>query len=323
METIVRITRNIIIFIMSYISFFQFLFGFATLDELIKFNLISVVDKKYNSVILSGFLFVIWIGCSIFLYKKTTSKQEKTGEAFHDFQHNFRNVVYELKKENQKNKINHIDHDTYYTNIRSKAENICNEISMFFDNCFGKKFNICIKMIDVSSSRVTDSLEQVKIITLCRSGINRVERGQFDATEQIFVLENTDFTSILKKNGDEGSNNVFATNNLVLYCLLRKIMGKPYKTSSSDYLKKYHSTIVVPIRIDEKRLPADMSTSRVLNQYQVFGFLCIDYRYRISKRLMKNILEYQKAFGDLLYLFFGEVLYGDTIINKQKSSTNS
>lgn len=312
-----RLIRNIIIFLMSYISFFQFLFKINTLDQLIDGQIFAFVDKKYNGAIISGILVGLWCICGWILHHYEASNQEKAGKAFHQIQHQFRNIVFDLKKENCENeKFKKIpSYTTYYSQIQTKAELICNEISSFFDSNFNKNFNVCIKMIDVSSSRTTKSISQMKIITLCRSGCDKIEREKCDATEEIYVSQNSDFESILEKDGIKGSNNVFAVNNLRLYCLLQKIQRNPYKTSSTNFLKKYNSTIVVPIRINSKKLPCDSDFSNS-NEYQVFGFLCIDYKRRISKRLMKNMLEYEKAFGDLLYIFFNEVLVGDNMIRK-------
>ena len=317
----VRCIRNAMIFLMSYISFFQFLFKVNTIDQLIKVPLLSFVDKKYNGVIISGILFVIWCLCSLFIHHYDINSQEKAGKAFHQIQHQFRNIVFDLRKENDDNKrLNKMpSYTTYYSQICSKAELICNEISSFFDSNFNKNFNVCIKMIDVSTSRSTKSISQMKIITLCRSGCDKIEREKCDATEEIYVSQNSDFESILEKDGVKGSSNVFAVNNLRIYCLLKKIQGNPYKTSSVDFLKKYNSTIVVPIRINSQKLPHDSDFCNS-NQYQVFGFLCIDYKHRISKRLLRNMLEYEKAFGDLLYIFFNEVLEGDNMIRKASTA---
>ncbi len=319
---IIRLVRNVIIFLMSYISFFQFLFNVDTVDELIKGRILWFVDKKYNGIIISGVLIAIWCICSIIIYFQDNSNQEKSGKAFHEMQHQLRNVLFDLRKENseiEKQGMN-ISYTIYYSQICLKAQLICDEVSSFFDSNFGKKFNICIKMIDVSSSRTTSSISQMRITTLCRSGCDKIERSKFDTTEKIFVHQNSDFESILDKDGAKGSNTVFTANNLRLYCFLHRILGTPYKTSSTNFLKKYNSTIVVPIRINAKKLPTNSDFSH-MNQYQVFGFLCIDYKHRISKRLMMNILEYSKAFGDLLYIFFNEVLVGDNIIRRKQNAS--
>lgn len=302
---------------MSYISFFQFVFKIETIDQLIQKQIFVFVDEKYNGAIISGVLLITWALCGYVIKRHEITSQEKAGKAFHQIQHQFRDIVFDLKKENTENKkYKKIPtYTTYYSQIKSKAELLCNEISSFFDSNFNKSFNICIKMIDVSSSRSTKSISQMKIITLCRSGCDKIERAKCDATEEIYVEDNSDFESILKKDGIKGSNNVFAVNNLKLYCILQKILGTPYRTSSKDFLKKYNSAIVVPIRINSKKLPCDSEFSSS-NKYQVFGFLCIDYKHRIPKRLMKNMIEYEKAFGDLLYIFFNEVLVGDNMIRK-------
>ena len=315
---ILKFIKNILIFIMSYISFFQFLFGFTTVDSLIT---VTLIEGFSNSTVIGAGVMLLWFVCSFYIDYKEKKEEEIAGAVFHQMQHQFRDIVFELRKQNDEySKCKDVpQHTIYYSQIRDKAEILCEEIVKFMYACFGKNFNVCIKMIDVSStSRVTCSIRKLKIITLCRAGVDKVERSRYDATENILVSENSDFESILEKDGAKGSNNVFAVNNLVLYYYLRKLLGKEYKTSSKDFLKNYHSTIVVPIGIASNKLSTDFAFAPT-NRYQVFGFLCIDYKRRISKRLMRNVLEYQKAFGDLLYIFFNEVLVGDTIISSKKN----
>lgn len=315
--------RGALVFVMSYISFFQFLFGVSSIDELINDNLIYGIDKKYNSAIIGIVVLLLWIVCNIIIKIHEKKEQDNAGNSFHQIQHQFRDMVFELKKENDEYQRNGNvpSYEVYYNNVRTKARVICEEIEKFLKAYSGKNFNVCIKMIDVSSSRTTSSIKEMKIITLCRAGIDRIERSQSDASENISVADNSDFESILEKDGEKGSCNVFATNNLMLYYLLRKALRNPYKTSSKDFLKKYHSAMVVPIRIAANKLPRNTVISD-MNHYQVFGFLCIDYKKRISKGLMRKVLEYEKAFGDLMYIFFNEVLVGDTIISKANIKKN-
>lgn len=317
---ILKCIKNILIFIMSYISFFQFLFGFTTIDTLIKITLVKGID---NSVVIGAGVMFLWFVCSCIIYYVEKKEQAIAGAVFHQIQHQFRDIVFQLKKQNDvySKQKTVSQHSIYYEQIRDKAQILCEEIVNFLHACFGKNFNVCIKMLDVSTSTSTNSIQDMKIITLCRAGIDKIERSKYDATENILVSENSDFESILEKDGVKGSNNVFASNNLVLYSYLRKFLRNPYKTSSIDFKKKYHSAIVVPIRIASNKLSSNSELSET-NQYQVFGFLCIDYKSRISRGLMKNVLEYQKGFGDLLYIFFNEVLVGDRTISKKNKGKN-
>lgn len=317
---ILKAIRAILIFIMSYISFFQFLFGFTTIDSLIK---VTLLDGFNNSAVICAGVMLLWIVCNFCIHNIEMKEQAVAGAAFHQIQHQFRDIVFQLKKQNDvylKQKTVP-QHSIYYEQIRDKAQILCEEIVNFLYAGFGKNFNVCIKMLDVSTSTDTNSIQDMKIITLCRAGVDKIERSKYDATENILVSENSDFESILEKDGVKGSNNVFASNNLVLYYYLRKILRNPYKTSSTDFMKKYHSAIVVPIRIASNKLSSNFELSET-NKYQVFGFLCVDYKRRISKGLMKNVLEYQKGFGDLLYIFFNEVLVGDRIISKKNKGKN-
>ena len=72
---------------MSYISFFQFLFGITTVDELIQVSLVPGIDKKYNNVILASIFIVLWIICNVIIYYAETTRKYKNMLIFCEKQH--------------------------------------------------------------------------------------------------------------------------------------------------------------------------------------------------------------------------------------------
>lgn len=191
----------------------------------------------------------------------------------------------------------------YYLEIRTCAEALCDKIAELMTFNFDKEFSVCIKLIDISSSRITRSQEQVYLTTFCRGGKDKASRSDQDA-KKVPLRENSDFLSIF--NGAP----YFCTGNLQAYELMQKFpFGDKgvYANTSQNYVKKYLSTIVVPIRL-RSHLVTNYYCAKDKNENQLLGFLCIDCKHRCSPFTIKKMLPYMQAFADDLYLFFDEIL---------------
>lgn len=195
----------------------------------------------------------------------------------------------------------------YYIAIRSCAENMCDRIADLMTFNFNKEFSVCIKLIDISSSRVTRSADQVNLTTFCRGGKDKDSRSEGDI-EKVPLRENSDFLNIF--NGAPH----FATGNLQAYALMQRLpFGDrgSYSNTSQNYTKNYLSTIVVPIRL-QNRYVTNYYYAKDQHENQLLGFLCIDCKHRCSPFTIKKMLPYMQAFADNLYLFFDEILQIET-----------
>lgn len=201
---------------------------------------------------------------------------------------------------------------SYYIAIRTCAENMCDKIADLMAYNFNKAFSVCIKLIDIPSSRVTESADQVYLTTFCRGGKDKDSRSEWDA-KKVPLKENSDFLSIFN-----GASH-FSTGNLQAYALMQKLpLGdrSSYSNTSQNYTKKYLSTIVVPIRLRNHYVTNYYSVEDPHGN-QLLGFLCIDCKHRCSPFVIKKMLPYMQAFADNLYLFFDEILQIET---KNRSS---
>lgn len=196
---------------------------------------------------------------------------------------------------------------SYYIAIRTCAENMCDKIADLMAYNFNKEFSVCIKIIDIPSSRVTRSANQVYLTTFCRGGKDKDSRSEGDA-RKVPLRENSDFLNIF--NGAPH----FSTGNLQAYALIQKLPfgdRSSYSNTSLNYTKKYLSTIVVPIRLQNRYVTNYYSVEDQRGN-QLLGFLCIDCKHRCSPFTIKKMLPYMQAFADNLYLFFDEILQIET-----------
>lgn len=201
---------------------------------------------------------------------------------------------------------------SYYIAIRACAENMCDKIANLMAFNFNKGFSVCIKLIDISSSRITRSADEVYLTTFCRGGKDKDSRSEWDA-KKVPLKENSDFLNIF--NGAP----YFSTGNLQAYALMQRFpFGDrgSYSNSSQNYTKKYLSTIVVPIRL-RNRYVTNYYSAEDPHGNQLLGFLCIDCKHRCSPFTIKKMLPYMQSFADNLYLFFDEILRIET---KHRSS---
>lgn len=196
---------------------------------------------------------------------------------------------------------------SYYITIRTCAENLCDKIADLMEYNFNKEFSVCIKLIDISSSRVTRSPDQVNLTTFWRGGKDKDSRSELDA-KKVPLRENSDFLNIF--NGAPH----FSTGNLQAYALMQKLPfgdRSSYSNTSQNYTKKYLSTIVVPIRL-RNHYVTNYYSLEDSHGNQLLGFLCIDSKHRCSPFTIKKMLPYMQAFADNLYLFFDEILQMET-----------
>lgn len=191
----------------------------------------------------------------------------------------------------------------YFDAIRKCAVDMCDRIADLLKYNFNKEFAVCIKLIDIPGSRVTRSSDQVYLHTFCRGGNNKISRSESDA-ERVPLIGNSDFYAIFK------GAPFFSSGNLRAYALIKRLQfwdDNPYHNSSKDYHKNYLSTVVVPIKLNNRHV-ANPYYTLDHNKNQLFGFLCIDCKSRCSPYVIKKIVPYMQAFADSLYIFFDEIL---------------
>ena len=90
---ILKGVRAVLVFIMSYISFFQFLFGFTTIDSILK---VTLIEGFSNSAVICAGVMILWAGCNFWIANIEKKEQVIAGAAFHKIHHQFRDSVFEF-----------------------------------------------------------------------------------------------------------------------------------------------------------------------------------------------------------------------------------
>lgn len=204
--------------------------------------------------------------------------------------------------------------------IKEYAQDICDCIVELMNYNFDKSFSVCVKLVEIKSSKSTTSPEQIQLTTFCRSGEHRVDRSEHDS-KPIPLQDNSDFLWIF-----EGAD-CFCCGHLWWYTVWHnKILdflglgeSKKYYSTTEKYWKRYLSTVVVPIKL-KNDFVQNKFVKNNKRQDQLIGFLCIDYKKRLSNSVLHKMLPYMVAFADGFYSFFDEFITAQIEILKQVES---
>ena len=306
----------------TFITLVQFFLGTTTFTDFINAikestNIFDYVTKT-NFIISTSILIIIFIfSYQLLEYFRKAKISKKSGENFHRFLNDVRNETFKTKDLNSSNPP--ANHEEFYTSMQSKINSACEKIHEFLEYKTKKDFAICIKFL--KNIEQNDAIEKYTY-TVCRYGNDkekRIKNARLLSKTEIDednilqpVKNNTAFEDIL--NGDK---DYFTASNLFMIKLLGKITkDRKYKNPNQHFWKYYLSTIVVPIRIHKKFLPNLDSDYDV---YSTIGFLCIDYRWPISKALKEEVTEYIKGFADAFFVYTYEIKNRDEIIAKNEN----
>jgi len=338
-----RILSGLLTLVCTAIAFIPFFMGTNTYAEF----LVKIKLSNAQFSLVCFLIFVTIIACSIIAYVRTNKEIERTGKIFGDFHRKMLEIVFELRS-NSDNYSENTTVEEFYTKIQTPCYELCEYIADFLKNKYRKDFSVCIKTIDEKSLRrvkYTGNLGDAQVFTLCRAGHRNKERSGREeaqaknAKQKRFLIDvgsNYDFLTILdanKNNSVEGDLQIsnqasaFACRNLLTHDILLRIINwkfpnqPKYTNSTEDYWKHYLSTVVVPIRIATEYITT-RSKSPIAGQYQVVGFLCVDYRWPVSKAILNELAGYMKGFGDSFYELFHEIGIIDRKIAKAEKKSS-
>lgn len=294
-----NIVKKIVSGFLTIITLLSFFLNINTVQEFIKNEAVkNVINNVYfNTCIVVLFLVaIVFYGIS---YKKTKAMTVNAAELNHEFFHDLRNFYFSNKRYKQKD-------ENYDYAVKQETQILCRYLCDFLKLKYNKSFNICIKLIEIPSSVVTSSIKEMRVNTLCREGKDRIKREQL-SIDPVKVCDDTSYMTILAQ-GAGYNKSYFVCRNLFLYCLMKVASKNQYKPNFRSFYKKYLSTIVMPIRISTEHLSAEHIYGGVnTNVYQVFGFLCLDYKWFLTKKEAELICEDIKAFADSFYFYFDDV----------------
>ncbi len=301
--------------VLGIITLLSFFFQIDSLNQFLQNTFVNkIISFPYFSSImlaLTAVLIIVFIVSSIIVKEK----ESEESKLFHRFFHKLRDERFSITQ------ITQNDLTQYNGLVKTFSEEFCTIISDYLKAKYGKDFRVCIKMIDIGSSSTTTSVNEMTVYTLARRNDDLHHDQPNDG--HVRVSEDTSYSRILAS-GDKGGLKYFACRNLIMYTFFCLIKGNHYLPPLKSFIKRYKSTVVVPIRIDSKNLSDNHKYgTRKFIGFQVFGFLCLDYKHIMSKKLTTDLSLELRAFADALYLFFDEVLtHNNTVITNSASKNN-
>lgn len=302
-----KLFKSIINIVVTIITLLNFFLKINSIQELIKDTFIeNIVNIKYRNIIVVITL-SIFIICWIVSYFMENHKSITTEKKKHELFHEIRNESFAIKKFTKNT------HDAYDIAAKASADKICKEISEYLKEKYKKDYHVCLKFMEISSSRTTKSIDEIRVKTLGRGGHDLINRTNSDKGS-VAVKDDTSYTQILS-NEKDGRKSSYTCHNLPIKCLMSKVASNPYLPEFKSFCRKYLSTIVVPIRIDTGYLMGINNKNE--RRYQVLGFLCLDYKHIMHRRRAQCLNEELKSIADSLYILFDEIMYKDEELIKK------
>jgi hypothetical protein len=298
-----KIIRNIV-----SNEYFAFIAGMASIIGIIALFFASVV-----SYIILGCLVLYTCFITLFIatrYKnKFNYRLKEIGKLQHDFSHEYRYHIAKMS-------MHVFDTGDAKKIFDMIAKAICDDIHRFFKTILKTDVSVCIKSI-VTETLMNNDINTWKVTTLARNTECANSRSQNDDTPAL-VSENTDFQTILAE--ESGQEDWFAIPNLEKHIAAGRKgggTGEVFKNSTPNYIEKYKSVIVVPIRIKSEYVSTSISIPDSKRHHHVIGFLCIDSLTTFDDKIMlfEAAIHFLKAFGDSIYTLF-EIFMVKQISNK-------
>ncbi|MBQ8942519.1 MAG: hypothetical protein IJ062_11855 [Firmicutes bacterium] len=319
MATFLKLVKILLLALFSATSWFPY-FGLYTFKDICTIPLIQPFHLEKHNTAICIIIIILYMLVSFGEIIVEGNKGLKLTRNVHNILHKFRDELFKFKQ--QAEKIAFKDSTDYnikkfYKAFSKYPLSICEELASLLKENYGKDYNVCIKLINASNNKI----KTAKVYTLCRAGADKVERENEDNGE-VKLINNTDFKQIVMGNKKKYNVSTFSVANLQALIFFSKVIKalkldkefSIYENTSENILKKYKSTVVVPIRLN--RDFSKEHTSFQTNKFYIVGFLCVDCKEIQTSNTQKQINEITKGFGDLLYIYFNE------IANSCKMKTN-
>ena len=233
--------------------------------------------------------FVLAVLCTYFLSRAVKNRKMQDeillsfSESYYDLLHGYKNVLLKTGTTNPEN-------DSDFIDLHSFAINVLDNLCSLLKTLTRQEVSACIKIIEPNDNLHFDN---AMVSTFCRSTNSNPERFAHD--NRASIKDNTIFSDIVSPGHCQG---FFYKCDLEAYDRALKKAGKQFMNTNERWRDFYKSTMIVPIRILNTKIP-DKTGQK---SYTIFGFLAID---SISKKafLLSKQAYYTsivKAYADAL-----------------------
>lgn len=280
---------NAISIISGIVTIISAFFAFFT-----SYNNTSNISKL---IFVSLCFFIVLLLVRMKKYQKVSfERQQITSVTYHKLTHDSRDLYFDIMR-NHKEKIDNVRNLTML--YQNRLSTILNYLCNIMEKYCGQKISACIKLITQTDSK----LEDLTLSTFCRSNTSDTNRGTYEISTPIRVVDNTDFLYIVNPNNDYNLNYFYQGDLKEFEKALIK-NGKSYNNTNKNWANDYIGTIVCPIQIENRRL----YNSTKEDSYNLIGFLCIDSKSSsafTNKQEQFNV-DIVKSFADIIYILLSQ-----------------
>lgn len=303
MKKIINFFENIPTYVINAITVISFVampLSFLGQLILIWFNKIEKFSFNWVYVIIIAAIVLISFAKIKKYHSLSYTRMKVLSVNFSDFLKRSQTIYFDVMKLYKEGHLSlPVLKDKYETELVKILDCLCN----IMQNYTGRDIKACIKIINYDNPNNQIDINKATVSTLCRSS-NSTDRGDYEVdNEPIYIKRNTDFREIVDETINTGKP-YFYVRDLGAYAKLLKKSNRKYENSNKDYMDYYTGTIVMPIRIETKKL----YNIQKKEKYDVIGFLCVDSTAPDAFMNGQEVFNCNivRAFADNIYVLLGQ-----------------
>lgn len=240
------------------------------------------------------------------------NRMEKTSDNYHRLLHYARDLYFQVMHNYKKGTLTISGLSELYRSELSKIlDLLCNVMNAHTE----RNISSCIKLITYPNDEEVIFENNAQLVTFCRSNNSDTNRENYEQHKEIWLTQNTDFLEIISNNNNK---NYFYQGDLEKYAKQLHDMGRDYENSNTRWSDYYKGTVIVPIRIEFKKLYHQKKD----DAYHIIGFLCIDSLSTdaFTEKQEKYNVDIVKSFADIVYILLGQYRHYLKKLDKSKNA---
>lgn len=200
---------------------------------------------------------------------KHMKERKIASQMYYRLLHDYRNTINQLECYYKRNNLTLESLTAITENFLVDALGYLSETLTYMT---GYEVSSCVKSI-VGGGFARIAYKDARVKTFVRSKNTKNDRKSYDehVLDGVKISENTDFMDIVSENRI-GNDSAFYQTNLKAYDKMLRKIGQEYHNTTPRWDEYYIGTVVVPIRIANKRL----FYTQEEDSYNTLGFLCVD-----------------------------------------------
>ena len=260
-------------------------------------------DDALNALQIVAILVLILFSAILFLRMRkyrnlANERMDVVSNNYHKAMHEARDLYFDIMHSHKKGTLSLRELKyTYPEKLTVMLDCLCSIMRSFT----GQEVYACIKVFTALNDNKAIDLNNAKLVTFCRSSNSDKVRERYYRDRDIKLIDNTDFYEIMSPDYD---NEYFYHGNLEKYDKDLHEVGLHYRNTNSCWRDYYIGTIVVPIRIEFRRLYHTKKDT----EYHIIGFLCVDSMSENAFTTQQEAynVAIMHSFADVFYMLLGQ-----------------